>query len=216
MEITFASTPSDKPNDTILSIRADVNEKISVGDYIDIELTNGDYVKKKIESMEYWDRKETAKRGKWIKIDAIENGQSCEAYICGIQSNTIQTTSMPSRRIREKWANMICITPFKEIKGGTESIYDYVEEGYTVPEKVIAYLRTTKPFLLSPGIYEHPFKKDIQLLGPYLYTDDRYYWDRDTWEYVVKYHVRLPEDFINHVMSIEGTAFIEKQIDASC
>ena len=82
-----------------------------------------------------------------------------------------------------------------------------------MPDKVIAYLRTAKPFLASPVIYEHPFKEGVTLLGPYLYTDDTYYWDRDTWKYVVKHHLRLPQDFIDHVMSEEGTRFIESQID---
>ena len=117
--------------------------------------------------------------------------------------------------MEKRWEQMICLTPFKEILGGEESIFDYVEDGYSVPDKVIAYLRTTKPFLMSPGIYDHPFKEGVQLLGPYLYTDDIYYWDRDTWKYVVKYHVKLPQDFIDHVMSKEGSTFIESQIDAS-
>lgn len=104
----------------------------------------------------------------------------------------------------------INITPFKEIKGGELSIYDYVEEGYTVPEKVIEYLQTREPQLMSPGVYPHPFKEGKTLLGPYSYGDGKYCWDRDTWKYVLKYHVKLPQDFIEHVMSEEGTAFLEK------
>lgn len=107
------------------------------------------------------------------------------------------------------------ITPYKEIRGGEESIYDHIQEGYTVPDKVIAYLRTTTPYLMSPGVYEHPFKAGCRLLGPYWYTDGKYCWDRDTWKYVVKYGLMLPPDFIDHVMSDEGTAFIEKCIDES-
>lgn len=105
--------------------------------------------------------------------------------------------------------NAICLTPYKEIKGGEESIYDYVQEGYSVPEQVIAYLRTTQPYMMSPGIYEHPFIPGKRLLGPYWYTDGKYYWDRDTWKYVVKYHVRLPADFINHVLSSEGREYLD-------
>ena len=108
---------------------------------------------------------------------------------------------------------MICITPYKELKSGDKSIYDYVKDGYVVEEKVIAYLRTSKPAMMSPGIYEHPFKPGHTLLGPYMYTDGTYIWDRDTWKYVVKYGLTLPQDFIDHVMSDEGTAFIEKCIE---
>jgi hypothetical protein len=31
----------------------------------------------------------------------------------------------------------------------------------------------------------------------------------DTWKYVLKYHVTLPKEFIDHVMSEEGIAFME-------
>ena len=103
----------------------------------------------------------------------------------------------------------IILTPYKEIKFGELSIYDFVQEGYTVPEKVIAYLQTKKPYIMSPGIYNHPFKEGETLFGPYLYTDGKYAWDRDTWKYVVKYHLTLPEDFIEHVMSEEGNVFLE-------
>ena len=105
---------------------------------------------------------------------------------------------------------MVCVSPYKELLFGSESIYDHVQDGFSVPDRVIAYLRTTQPYLMSPGVYEHPFKPGIRLLGPYLYTDGKYYWDRDTWKYVVKYHVTLPQDFIDHVMSDEGKAYIEK------
>ncbi len=86
-----------------------------------------------------------------------------------------------------------------------------MQEGYTVPDKVIAYLRTTKPFMMSPGVYKHPFRDGRELLGPYWYTDDKYYWDRDTWKYVVKYGLALPQEFIDHVMSENGTRFLEEQ-----
>ena len=35
-------------------------------------------------------------------------------------------------------------------------------------------------------------------------TDCRY-----TWKYVLKYHVELPQEFIEHVMSDAGTEFLE-------
>ena len=106
--------------------------------------------------------------------------------------------------------NAISITPYKELRGGDESIHKHTKIGYAVPNKVIAYLQTTVPFMMSPGIYKHPFKAETRLLGPYLYTDGKYYWDRDTWKYVLKYNLVLPQEFIDHVMSDEGTAFLEK------
>jgi len=103
------------------------------------------------------------------------------------------------------------ITPYRELRQGEESIYDNIQKGYQVSEKVIAYLKTTKPYVMSPGIYDHPFKAGVKLLGPYVYEDGIYCWDRDTWKYVVKYGLMLPPDFIDHVMSREGTRFLEEQ-----
>jgi len=102
----------------------------------------------------------------------------------------------------------ICITPYKEIKGGEKSIYDFIKNDYSVPNKVIEYLRTTKPFVMSPGIYKHPFKPEVDLLGPYMYTDVHYYWDRDTWKYVVKYGLTLPDEFVEYVTSGKGDSFL--------
>ena len=104
---------------------------------------------------------------------------------------------------------MINITPYKEINCGDKSIYEHIDENFVVPKKVIAYLQTTKPLFVRMGVYKHPFKEK-SLLGPYLYTDGEYYWDRDTWKYVLKYHVTLPHDFIDKVMSDKGTAFLEE------
>jgi hypothetical protein len=115
-----------------------------------------------------------------------------------------------ARELWEKRSKMVCVMPFKEIHCGEESIYDYVKEGYQVPDKVIAYLQTTNPYMMCPGIYEHPFKKGESLLGPYMYTDGHYWWDRDAWKYVVKYHVMLPQAFVDYVMSDLGTKYLEE------
>lgn len=115
-----------------------------------------------------------------------------------------------TRKFPEEQKEMVCISPFKEIHCGEHSIFDYVQEGYTVPEKVIEYLRTTKPYMMCPGIYEHPFIEGKDLLGPYMYTDGHYWWDRDMWKYVLKYHVTLPQEFIDYVMSDSGTEFLKQ------
>ena len=44
-----------------------------------------------------------------------------------------------------------------------------------------------------------------------MYTDGHYYWDRDTWKYVVKYGLTLPEEFVDYVMSDEADAFLNQQ-----
>ena len=119
------------------------------------------------------------------------------------------------RKEIELQEEMINITPYRELACGedAESILEHVQEGYSVHEKVIAYLRAGAAYLAVMGVYMHPFKPNQKLLGPYYYTDGYYYWDRDTWKYVLKYHVTLPQEFIDHVMSDAGTKFLEQRIE---
>ena len=108
----------------------------------------------------------------------------------------------------------ISITPFKELHGGQESIYDHIAaEKLAVPDKVIAYLLAAQPVLTAPGVYQHPFIRTRTLPGPDKCTDGRFFWDRDTWKYVLKYNLILPQEFIDHVMSEKGDAFISYCID---
>lgn len=91
---------------------------------------------------------------------------------------TISTTSSGEKENIKKLPRLICLTPYKEIKGGDESIYDHVREGYTVPDKVIAYLKMTKSYVMCLEIYEHPFKEGVTLAGPYLYGNGTIGWRR--------------------------------------
>jgi hypothetical protein len=106
---------------------------------------------------------------------------------------------------------IVNITPYKELRFGDKSIYDYVGDIETdIPSKVVDYLRAGNPDVMSPGIYDHPFREGEKLLGPYILTDNtRYSWDRDTWKYVVKYGLKLPEEFIEFVLSDEGSEALE-------
>ena len=192
----------------ILKIEADKGETIRLGQKISIMILDEDTMERieehEIASMHKWVLQPDGKHGDWIDVEAVSDGQSCEADVYGIEGR-VQTANMPSPAEMRRLAAMINVTPYKEINGGEESI----DENFTVPEKVIAYLQTTQPHLVCMGLYKHPFK-DMQLCGPYWYTDGEYYWDRDAWKYVVKYHVTLPQNFIDKVMSDEGTAFLEK------
>lgn len=208
MEITFASVDSVDHNRHILSIKTEEDETIKVGQMIQIQLTDETFIEREIVSIRQWHLDSHKKSGKWIDVDAAFNGESCEVDVYGI-NGYVQTTSMPSPAEMRKMAAMINIMPYKEINGGEESIYDHINESFAVPQKVIAYLQTTQPYLMCMGVYDHPFKK-MQLLGPYWYTDGEYYWDRDAWKYVLKYHVTLPQEFIDKVMSEKGTAFLEE------
>lgn len=120
-----------------------------------------------------------------------------------------------ARKRAEEHRKMICLTPYKELQTGDESIHDHVRDGYSVFRRVITYLRIAPAYCVAPGIYEHPFRPEKELRGPCLYTDGTYYWDSDAWKYAVKYHVALPQAFIDHVMSPEGTALFEQFLEQS-
>ncbi|MCM1506428.1 MAG: hypothetical protein NC177_04745 [Ruminococcus flavefaciens] len=51
------------------------------------------------------------------------------------------------------------------------------------------------------GVYQHPFKPEVTLFGPTMYSDGYYYWESNTAEYVSKYGLTLPDEFISHVMN---------------
>ena len=208
MKITFAAVDAYDESRNLLSVKTDENETIKVGQFIPIELTDETMIEREIKAIRQWKENRSKKRGECVYVDSVSGGQSCEVEVYDIDGH-VQTTSMPSPAEMRRLEAMKNVMPFKEIKGGEESIYDHIDENYTVPAKVIAYLQTTQPHLVCMGLYKHPFK-DITLCGPYWYTDGEYYWDRDAWKYVMKYHVTLPQDFIDKVLSEEGTAFLEK------
>lgn len=207
MEIQFAAVSAYDENHHIITVKTDENETIHVGQVIFIERQDETFVECTISAMRRWKKNPGAKRGEWVDVEFVSNGESCEIDVYG-DIGCIQTTSMPSAAERKRLAAMINLMPYKEINGGDKSIYDYVDENFRVSQKVILYLQTTQPHIVSMGIYQHPFK-DMTLLGPYWYTDGEYYWERDTWKYVLKYHVKLPDAFIDKVMSDVGTAFLE-------
>ena len=192
----------------IVNFLLDEGDIIRAGELVEIPLRDGTVCTVKIEGL---GSPQDEKRKKKFLPMQYEYGRhtSGEFYVYGVPSNAIKTIYDPDL---EYYARFICITPYKELLLGNLSIYDYIEAGYTVPEKVISYLKTTQPFFMSPGVYPHPFYEDKTLLGPYTYCDDKYYWDGDTWKYVEKYGLRLPEEFIQHVMSEEGYKYMEKYI----
>ena len=110
----------------------------------------------------------------------------------------------------------INLSPYIELESGPYSIYDYVDPSFVVDDQVITYLKVGHYGLACPGAYNHPFEHDKIVLGPYRRSDgDKYIWDYNLWEYVTKYHVKLPKDFIEHAMSTTGLKFIVENIDDS-
>lgn len=203
-----------------IHIRLDEGEVLTEGGKIQIEMMDGSFLEREVKIInprragDYAAVSEQAKQWKQSgeTLREFKGPGTCDIVVMHVPYHEVKTDEeIQSRAFLAEMEKMVCVSPFKEINCGGESIYDYVQEGYEVSDKVIAYLKTTAPYVMSLGIYKHPFKPDMDLVGPYLYTDGHYYWDRDTWKYVLKYHVTLPQEFIDHVMSDEGTAFLEAQ-----
>lgn len=213
--------PYEDHEGEILNI--DVNlyegENLYEGDTISIEMTDGPSVEREIKIInpklagDYGVISEKAKKWKpsGMTLKEAKGPGHYSIVVTDVPYHEVKTDEEISvRAFMDEQRKMVCVSPFVEIHCGEESIFDYIQEGYTVPEKVIAYLQTTKPYMMCPGVYEHPFIKGKKLMGPYMYTDGHYWWDRDTWKYVVKYHVTLPQEFIDYVMSDEGTEFLKQ------
>ncbi len=202
-----------------INIDLDEGETLYEGGMVSIEMMDDSFLEREIKIINpKWagdygviskKAKEWERSGKTLKV--AKGPGHYEIVVMDVPYHEVKTDQeITERKIREEQKKMVCLSPFLELNLGDESILDYVQEGYVVPDKVIAYLQTTKPYMMCPGIYEHPFIKGKKLLGPYMYTDGHYWWDRDMWKYVVKYHVTLPQEFIDHVMSDKGTEFLKQ------
>ena len=230
--LSVAGCPYEDYDGQILELRAELGdgEVIHINEMISIEMMDNTFLEREVLLINpklAGDFYKISKKTK-EKVDSGEYGFSKNPteIVEGPCIANLVVTDVPyhevksdeeisARKAIEEMNRMTCLSPFKEVHFGDKSIHDFVQEGYTVPDKVIAYLRITEPYMMSPGIYEHPFKPGTRLLGPYLYTDWKHFWDRDLWKYVVKYHVTLPEEFVEYVMSGAGDAFYEEFIDKS-
>ena len=99
---------------------------------------------------------------------------------------------------------IICLTPYRELRHGADSLKAHLSAPRILPERVRQYLSLGRVVQVVQGIYRHPFSGK-ELVGPVLLGDGgRYTWDRDTLEYVEKYGLELPDEFIDYVMGSEG------------
>lgn len=232
--IGIGGCPYEDSEDEVLNlrIRLDDGDRLAVGDVIAIPMMDGSVIEREVMILEPKHAGDYAavSRKTAQKVADGEYGTSrepvttldgprpyCNAVVMNVPYHEVRVEeNIQAREFMEERRRKVCLTPFRELHLDSESIYDWVEEGYTVPDKVIAYLKTTMPDIMSPGIYEHPFKPGVRLLGPYCYTDGHYCWDRDAWKYVTKYHVRLPQEFVDYVMSGAGDDFLREHLpDAS-
>lgn len=217
MKIISTSVLAYDQGIVFLTVELENEERIQKGDVIAIERMDDTTIMREIICVKH-DCRLKAKQIRECKVceHKPQRRQAvgpCRVSLVVLDVNPRELKSEENIQAQEivmELQRMICLTPYKELHMGDLSIYDYVENGYFVTDRVLLYLQTTQPFMMAPGIYAHPFKKDMNLMGPYLYTDGLYYWDRDTWKYVVKYGLKLPREFIHHVMSQAGEAFLKQ------
>jgi len=203
MEISLVAGRSGKDTYVIYGKLGD-GERLAVSETVSIELMDGSSVVREVLELR------ALVDGKYANVRACTGPCPFGVEVSNLEGYDVKTPdAVEARRRIKRFDQMVCLTPFRELKHGDESIYDWVEDGYAVPKKVLAYLMTTEPFFMSPGIYEHPFKPGKRLLGPYCYTDGHFWWDRDCWKYTAKYHVRLPREFVDYVMSGKGDKFMK-------
>lgn len=225
MEIIQALKSGNDDNITYLKVSLGKGEVIKKGSVIEIERMDQTTVRREVVLINprYYNdlaeispmvaeelKKEGAPKGTGGDLQVVGECHA-ELVVLDIKPTEVRTEeNIRTQEWLKEMQNYMCVTPYIELSMGNLSIYDYVEEGYSVPERVLIYLQTTNPFMMALGVYEHPFKKGKNLLGPYSYTDGKFYWDRDTWKYVVKYGLKLPQDFLDHVMSDAGKDFLEQ------
>lgn len=232
MKIDFVSgCPYEDNPDEVLNIEAilDEGEVVHLGDTIDIPMMDDTFLKREVKiinprcvgdyaavSMSVTKDVESGEYGKSKTVTTVVEGKCrCTLVVMNVPYHDVKTEDAikAQNAIAERKCR-VCLTPYKEFTGNKnyDSIRKHTQSGYTVPNKVIKYLQVGDAYMMCPGIYEHPFKPGVRLLGPYFYSDGHYYWDRDTWKYVLKYNLTLPQDFIDYVMSDAGTEFIETRI----
>ena len=98
----------------------------------------------------------------------------------------------------------VCLTPYRELRHGGESLFNHLGKKKELSARVRQYLSLGIRQSFVQGIYRHPFTGK-ELVGPVLVGDGvRFTWDRDTLEYVESYGLELPAEFLDFVNSPEG------------
>lgn len=225
MEILYAyGCPYEDYDNAVmtLSVRLEANENVSVGDTIKIKKIDDLIIEREVKIInpkkagDFFPVSKKARESNWSRsknlMQTVSGECVCELIVLDCKPSDVKTKeNIAAHKTFEERQHRFCITPYKELNLGEESIYDYIDFSFSVPDRAIMYLQTKELYFLCPGIYSHPFQYKKDLLGPYVYTDGYYYWDRDTWKYVVKYGLVLPQQFIDYVMTDDATKFLEQK-----
>lgn len=209
-----------------LRVELEEGEKLLTGGFIKIQMMDDTFIEREVRIInpkfagDYAEVSEKTRKAGWKRsenpVTEITGACICDIVVMNVPHHDVKTDYEIQRHaMTAEQKRRYNLTPYKEIHCGSESIYDHVRENYSVPDKVLEYLCTDNCYLAGGGIYSHPFEPEVTLSGPTMLSDGYYYWDSRTSEYVSKYGLVLPSEFIAHVMSEKGTEFIEKYKDNS-
>lgn len=225
--LSVAGCPYEDNKGEVLNlyVKLDSGEKIAKGDTVRIEMMDDSFLEREIKIInpkfagDFAEVSEKTKLSGWKRSKtptiSVTGECVCNLVVMNVPYHEVKTDEeINARKMAAERARRFCLTPYNELKMGEESIYDHIDKSISVPDKVILYLQTKELYFFCPGIYNHPFKDNSKLLGPYVYTDGYYYWDRDTWKYVVKYGLVLPQEFIDYVMTDEATKFLDQKYNS--
>lgn len=193
-----------------LSVQLDEGESLSKGSFIKIEMMDDSFIEREVKMInpklagDYAEVSEKVRKSGWKRSEnpviEITGACMCDIVVMNVPYHEVKTDDEISRReMLKEHERRFCLTPYKEILAGGDSIYDNIREGYSVPDKVIEL------YLTGAGIYQHPFKPEVTLFGSDMYSDGYYYWDSYTAEYVSEYGLVLPDEFISFVMQKNNT-----------
>jgi hypothetical protein len=205
-----------------LDVQLEANETVSVGYMIRIEMMDDTFIEREVKIInpqyagDFYPVSKKARESDWGRsknpILSVTGECSCRLIVLDCQPSDVKTQeNFDTKAFFDEMNSRFCLTPYTELRLGEESIYDNIDHSFSVPEKVILYLQTKELYFLCPGLYKHPFHEETTLCGPYAYSDGYYYWDRDTWKYVVKYGLTLPQQFIDYVMTDKATEFMNQK-----
>ncbi len=143
MEISLVARRSGKDTYVIYGKLGD-GERLAVSETASIELMDGSSVVREVLELR------ALVDGKYANVRACTGPCPFGVEVSDLEGYDVKTPdAVEARRRIKRFDQMVCLTPFRELKHGDESIYDWVEDGYAVPKKVLAYLMTTEPFFMS-------------------------------------------------------------------
>lgn len=89
---------------------------------------------------------------------------------------------------------------FKEIENGNYPEFEATKTAIPEKMKVLKYLKETPSVAVAPAVLRDVFTGERLNMDLYAKSDGTYIWRSDIAYYFDKYNLKLPDEFINHVL----------------